>query len=386
MKISFFSLCFLLSVLVVNGQVNSSWAKSVGGNSDDGGNSLTIDNTGNLYITGNFGSGGGTDFDPGIGVKFLPSNGSQDIFIMKLNSLGELIWAKSIGGTGIDYGKSIVVDNEDSNIYITGYFTGTVDFDPSSGTYNLSTPGNQDGDIFILKLDSNGNFIWAKNFTGSASNIHTDVGHSIDIDISGNILITGSFAGRADFDPGSGVHNRGTVSNATTNVFVLKLKPNANFLWAKSFDGPSWNGGESITSDEEGNVYTTGYFNKIVDFDPDTSIYNLGSGTISGYNSTFISKLDSNGNFVWAKAKLHTHSHLSSIVVGNYGSIYSTNGFKSISKLDSLGNYIWSNTFGWDNASIALDSIENLYVTGPGHISKIDSGGELIVESKNRMV
>ena len=111
------------------------WAKGIGGTSYDIGYSITTDASGNIYTTGYF--NGTVDFDPGGGTFNLTSVGGMDIFISKVNSSGDFLWAKGIGGTSDDYGKSITTD-ESGNVYTTGYFVGTGDFDPSSSTFNLT--------------------------------------------------------------------------------------------------------------------------------------------------------------------------------------------------------------------------------------------------------
>ena len=87
------------------------------------------------------------------------------------------------------------------NVYTTGYFQGTVDFDPGAGTFNLTSAGLQD--IFISKLDAAGNFVWAKQLGGTLN----DVGYSIALDTSGNVYTTGFFRDTVDFDPGAGTFN-----------------------------------------------------------------------------------------------------------------------------------------------------------------------------------
>src|SRR5690606_23904636 len=143
---------------------------------------------------------GTVDFDPGVGVYNLTSLGYDDIFIQKLDSNGDFLWAKRMGSTGSNIGHSIAVDTA-GNVYTTGTFGGTVDFDPGVGTFNLTSAGGVD--IFIQKLDSNGDFLWAKRMGG----IGREQGSSITIDALGNVYTTGSFEEEVDFDPGVGIYN-----------------------------------------------------------------------------------------------------------------------------------------------------------------------------------
>ena len=122
------------------------WAKSFGGTSNDYGYAVTVDASGNVYTIGEF--LGTADFDPGTGTNNLSSNGEPDVFVQKLNPLGNLLWAKSFGGTGSDFGYSAA--DASGNVYTTGYFSGTVDFDPGTGTTNLTSNGSLD--VFVQKL------------------------------------------------------------------------------------------------------------------------------------------------------------------------------------------------------------------------------------------
>ena len=137
--ITSYILFFLLLCNISLSQVNLDWVKSFGDGGVDIGNSITVDGSGNVYTTGTF--EGTVDFDPGAGTYNLSSNGSRDIFVQKMDASGNLLWAKSFGGTGIDSGNSITIDGS-GNVYTTGQFQNTVDFDPAAGAYNLSSNGS----------------------------------------------------------------------------------------------------------------------------------------------------------------------------------------------------------------------------------------------------
>ena len=145
-----------LSTAIQSQNINLEWAISVGSIPNDWGKSITTDTMGNVYVTGVFQDS--VDFDPDTSTFSLKSNGDWDIFILKLDKSGKLIWAKSIGGTSREEVFSIALDAY-ANVYVTGYFRGTADFDPGTSTFNLTSNG--DNDIFILKLDNRGNINWA---------------------------------------------------------------------------------------------------------------------------------------------------------------------------------------------------------------------------------
>jgi len=177
---------------MLNAQPTLQWAIRVGGPNNDKGSSVAVDGSGNVYSTGYF--EGTVDFDPGPGVVDLTSGaGSRAIFILKLDALGNYIWAKRIGANIFEsssIGNSITVDGT-GNVYVTGYFYHTVDFDPGTGITNLTSAGM--ADVFVLKLDGLGNYVWAKGFGAH----HQDFGFSITVDGSGNVYTIGSFRNTA---------------------------------------------------------------------------------------------------------------------------------------------------------------------------------------------
>jgi hypothetical protein len=356
---------------------NFVWAKQFGANGQDVGYSIATDNNGNLYATGHF--MGTIDFDPGIGTYNLTSNGNNDIFILKLNSSGNFIWAKQFGGTNNDIGRSVVVDDM-NNIYTTGNFTEIVDFDPNGGVYNLTA--NSNSDIFISKLDSNGSFIWAKQIAGTNEAFCLN----LTLDTANNIYYTGYFTGTYDFDPSTNNYN---LTSTTTDVFVSKLDSNGNFVWAKQIEGNAPGiYSHSITTDDSSNIYITGYFYDTIDFDPSINTYNL---TSNGSSDIFISKLDVNGNFIWAKNLGGSSGEIGlSIKSDSYDNIYTTGYFQGnvdfdpntsmynltslgnrdifILKLNNNGNFVGANQFGGINDDygneIAIDELGNIYLTG----------------------
>ena len=201
---------------------NFSWAKKMGGIGTEKPNSLDLDSVGNIYITGTFEQK--ADFDPSTNVANLTSNGGLDVFIVKLNESGKLLWANSIGDRKNEYSGSITVDKQ-GNVYVSGSFIDTVDFDPGSRKHTLiSKPKlNEDGseDIFILKLSSNGNFNWVQQYGESG----TDRAISSIVDNNGNLITMGKFAEEVDFDADTGTYYlKATVKGYSTG-FILRLSP-----------------------------------------------------------------------------------------------------------------------------------------------------------------
>lgn len=295
-------------------------------------------------------------------------------------------WVKSFGSTNNQQNSWSIVTDASGNVYTTGSGKGTIDFDPGPGVSNLSL--DADGDIFVLKLDANGAFLWARTFGSNTPGI-TEIGYSIVTDLSGNVYTIGIFAGTADFNPGPGIYNLTSVGLA--DIFLQKLDSNGFFLWAKSFGADDYEYGYDIALDPEGSIYTTGYFSGTADLDPDVSAtYYLEA---EGQTDAFIQKLDPNGNLVWARnfgGQSQFDTNPTSIVVDELGNSYaagtfsgnvdfdpgmntnnqtSSGGFDSfIEKLDVSGNFVWAKTFGGAGqdyiTSVELDHFGNIYTTG----------------------
>ncbi len=372
-------LSVLLVFLIVNGELiaqSFQWAKQAGGTGDDSGNAITADALGNIYTVGNF--QGTADFDPGLDTLALTSLGAQDVFVSKLNATGNLLWAKKIGGTNVDYGNGITVDAS-GNIYTIGCFLETGDFDPSTGTFNLTSAGSYD--VFVSKLNASGDFVWAKRMGGTGA----DVGTSIAIDANGYIYITGTFQDTANFSSGS---TYSLTSVGSEDIFVAKLDVSGNTIWLKQMGGIANDYVSSIALDASGDVYTAGYFNGTADFDPDNGSFNL---TSVGGIDVFISKLNNAGNFVWAKQMGGPLiDYANSITIDASGNVYTTGLFNNtadfnmatgtstltsignedafIAKLNSTGNFIWAKQMGGTDFdagnSITTDASGNVYTTG----------------------
>ncbi|MDO6596436.1 SBBP repeat-containing protein [Oceanihabitans sp. 2_MG-2023] len=352
------------------------WAKQIGGNVNQESLDITLDASGNIYTTGWF--DGTVDFNPSGDVFNLSATGSRDVFISKLDSSGNFIWAKRFGSFGYDQAYSIDVDDS-GNIYITGWFESTVDFDPGLGEFNITSNGGYDA--FILKLDANGDFIWAKNIGGSSY----DIGYSVVGDANG-VYLTGRFQGTADFDPNASVYN--LTATGLIDVFTVKLSTAGDFEWATQYGTTNSNIGEAVEVDAFGNVYTLARFKGTVDFDPSATEFNL---TSFGADDIAIVKLNANGDFVWAKQMggAGTEEPTEMVIDAN-GNIYTTGYFSNVadfdpsaaqsmltsqgsfdvfvSKLDANGDYVWAKQLGGtgsdDGKGLDVDNLGNVYLSG----------------------
>lgn len=354
------------------------WAKQLGGS---GGfieaEEIALDGNNNVYVVGQFQLS--ADFDPGAGMVSMTSNSAKDVFILKLDASGNFLWARQFGGgSGINEGHSLEVDNS-GNVFLGGYFSETADFDPGAGVTSLTSFGQGDG--FIIKLDATGNFGWAKQFGGT----NDDLIRSVKLDGSGNIICTGSFWGTADFDPNAGTQNLNSFGSL--DIFVLKLDSNGNFTWVKQFGGAGGDQGYSLASDASGNIYSTGYFTGIADFDPSAGTSEL---TAAGSADAYVSKLDPSGNLIWTKQlggdgadyplEMIVNAAGKSYVIGQFGgtcdfdpdastaSLSSNGGSDAfVAILNTDGSYSYAMQLGGTNADYGFDiAIDNdsFYSTG----------------------
>lgn len=413
---SVYTTLFVLMVLVLSSQ-SLVWAKRIGSAEIDLCTSIASDAAGNIYVTGFY--GGDIDLDPGPGTFTVSGgqNGTRSIFVLKVNSSGQYIWAKTFQSQSGQKasGNGITVDAS-GNVYIVGDFMGTVDFDPGSTTFTLSAPffGTPASDIFVCKLDSGGNFLWAKNIGG----ISNDIATSIACD-AGNLYIGGLYRGtNIDFNPGGSPMPLSAAG--LDDAFVLKMNQNGSSVWAKTMGSSGGDRVTAITNDGTGNVYTTGYYSGTADFDPSAvTAYTLPGFT--GTNSMFLSKLNANGDFVQALTfsgpSAYDNSEGRGIKVDAAGNIYTVGNFKNIVdvdpgpatytfqsvastsdiyvvRLDATGNFIYgkhifssnSNTANYAG-NIEVDNSGNVYVNGNGFSDlKLNPGNTTVYTAINNFI
>jgi len=342
---------------------NILWAKQAGGINVDVGCRIAADCYGNIFITGYFRKT--VTFDS-ITLNEVGGKGFSDIFIVKYDMLGNVLWAKQAGGNLDDGGIDIDTD-ESGNIIVTGCFQGTVTF----GLITLTSTGKSD--FFIAKYDASGNVLWAKQAGGK----YDDYGCGIAIDGSGNSLVTGFFQDRITF---------GTIAlNAAggkydRDIFVAKYDASGNVLWAKQAGGTLYDSGMDITTDRAGNSIVTGYFRGTTTFDAITL-------TSAGYEDIFIAKYDVSGYILWAKSAGGDSTDVGKgIVADNAGNIFLTGYFRNtayyddislkssgeseifVTKYDESGNITWVERAGGTDddkgESIAIDHLGNCMIIG----------------------
>lgn len=342
------------------------------------------DQAGNVYTVGSF-SSGSMDFEPGPGVTLLDASNGQR-FLTKISNSGQLIWAKQFGLATVN---AMTIDGSGS-LYITGSFTGTVDFNPDpSITSNMTTTGNA-AFLFILKLDPDGQYV---NALQIGSGVGGATGRDIVVDGSGNVYTTGTFTRTVDFDPGPGSTTLTTgvtgaqVFQNITDVFICKLNAIWGFEWARKIGNPATNEiGTGIAVDATNHVIVTGTFPGIVDFDPGSGTTNL---TSAGGTDVFVCQLNSDGSFGWARQMggpaddrstgiaadanntLYTTGSFQGAAVFNPGSTTLTTAGGTdifVCQLADNGSFGWAIQMGGPNDdsanAIAIDATNKVYTTG----------------------
>jgi hypothetical protein len=349
---------------------NFIWVKAIGGPGNDFAASIDIDSSGDILLTGYFTET--CDFDPGPAIYPLSTGTLTSDFICKLDGQGDFIWAKKFHGT-VNYGPFHLLMGQGNNYYVAGSFEGTVDLDPGTGVYNVTAIGNSEA--FILKMNSNGNFVWAKTIAGwslgglidfdpsgnicflggfvgvtdldpgpGVFTVGTNTASSgsfiikfdtngnfiwgkeenfpaefLKIAPSGNMYVSGSFGSGFDFDPGPATYNIPYIG--WTDIFIGKLDNSGNILWGYSLGGSEYDSPLSVTMDAQENIYIAGRFRTTVDFDagPGTKIFTtIGPGADDG----FVIRIGSDGVLHWAAHIKGNMVYAIGCTLDNAGNIY----------------------------------------------------------------
>lgn len=292
-----------------------------GGIAQDEANAVTQDSAGNVYTVGVFAQT--TDFDPGPGTAAMTAAGGRDVFIQKLDVNGNFLWAQRFGCSGwFNDGNSVALD-AGGNVYVVGDFGGMCDFDPTAGVTTLASTS---ASTFIVKLDANGAFVWAETFAGTGLN----AGSSVQVDASSNVVVAGLFSGTVDFDPGVAVSSKTTAGGF--DGFVTKLSPSGSLLWVRTFGGPSDELIRSVRVDPVGGVTVSGWFSGTADLDPGAAV---AAFTSAGGTDAFVARLDAAGAFAWAEQfGGSADDRALGLSVDGSANVYVTGGFLGVADFD----------------------------------------------------
>jgi hypothetical protein len=282
---------------------NFIWVRTMGGDYDDLISAITIDDLGNLIVVGDFWLDLTFEGDPSSQV--FNAEGYTDIFLCSYSPEGNFLWAKTWGGSDKDY-ANVICDDSSGNIYVGGAFSGIADFDP--GPDSVLRTAHQQTEAFIEKFNPAGDFIWVNTWGSEPYDVYNfrNFVSGIDVDANGNVYCSGSFQGIVDFDPGLGEDFHEVVGwspnppNPYSDIFMSKFSSAGEYQWVKTWGGINGDMGYDLAIDNSANINVLGYFEGTVDFDPGPGVYELTE--TSDYSDPFISRFDTDGNFIWAKS------------------------------------------------------------------------------------
>ena len=385
--LSFLSLIFQLGAIITVAQTPDwLWAKSAGGSTSDEPYAVATDASGNVYIAGYFWSSSIT-----FGSFTLTNSGTAyDLFLVKYDNAGNVLWAKSVGqGNGLDVAFSVTTDAAGS-IYLAGYFTSSY---LVFGADTITNSNAGASDLFLVKYNNTGNVLWAKSAGGNFD----DEAYSVTAEAGGNILIAGGFYSSSLIFGSDTLTN----SSAGTDMFLVKYDNAGSVLWAKSSGGSNNDEAYSVTADAGGNIVVAGYFiSPTITFGSFT-LTNVGAN----YRDMFLVKYDNAGSVVWAKRaggssgefanSLTSDAGGNIYVAGHFGSdtlIFGTDTLTNagnydmfLAKYDNSGNVVWAKSAGGspvDEAhSVTTDVGGNIYVTGYFNSSMIIFGSDTLLNS-----
>lgn len=319
---------------------------------------LKTNGNGDIYATGYFADT--LFYEDKNGSQYAVSNGSFDIFYMKLSSSGVIQWLKTYGDIYDDQGSGISITNS-GDIYVTGYFAEYVQFDPS-----VDTLYGRFYDLFVLKFDSTDMFQWV--YSSKFENLYTSIEpSSIEVNEFGDIFITGKYNDyddeAVDFDPGP--DSTFLIDGTGPSGFLMKIDTSGIFQWAKRYSTNS-SYGIDLACDAAGNVLLTGYLGSgSIDFDTTSS---EGDVTSTNGGSFYLLKLNTAGDFIWVKhfqPAQYTTSQGLQIALDDQEDIYLSGTFDGNIDADpGVGSYLLTKTPG---------------ATNDAFITKLDQDGKFVM-------
>lgn len=368
-----------------------SWqmAFQAGYNGNESVSSIAVDASGNTFMTGSF-----TSSYINFGTFSLLNNfsGTSDIFLVKIDPSGTVVWAKTYGGADGDQGNGIAIDALGNVIFTGWYASSSITIESTV----LNNVGTSSSDIFIAKYDTDGNLIWAKSVGGSVN----DRGYAVSCDANSNVFVTGWYSS-ATLNFGTGnLNNAGTTTN---DVFLAKYDENGNAQWAKTIGGSGMDVSKACATDLVGNTYVVGGFSSATINCGISTLTNASSGTYD----LFIAKYDPTGTELWATGVGGVYDEVGSGIAISGSNIYLTGSFSSaniafgstpvltnastgssdifIASYSSTGTANWSKASGGidseEGKCISVDAAGNTYISGFFISSSINFGANTLTNS-----
>jgi len=265
------------------------WVQTWGGYYSDA-QDIAMGTDGSIVVTGMYTQSIDLDPGPGEDLHLSPNRGC---YVSKFTPPGDFNWGVSIDSSGEIFSNRVAVDNDD-NIYISGIFYATCDFDPGPGVYEMSPTTLKNA--FMMSLNANGEFRWAVRL-GDLSNYDIE---DISVNGSNEVVTTGEFYDLADFDP-SPTNEYILESYGESDIFVSIFNADGSWLWAGRVGSSGSDVGNSVNFDNQDNIYIVGGFTGIVDFDPSPNPLDKALRESNGGADAFLLSLEPNGNYRWAE-------------------------------------------------------------------------------------
>ncbi|MGZ4090511.1 MAG: T9SS type A sorting domain-containing protein [Bacteroidia bacterium] len=360
MKKLYIGMLLSLGLIALNAQTFN-WAKREGLWAYDYGYGIANDAAGNVYLAGKY------EMNAIFSGVTLPNQGNHDIYVAKYSPAGALTWIRTAGGYSGDYAHTLSCDN--SYVYIGGEIEGSGNIIKFIGSSITLVPqgGN---DAFVAKYDLNGNLLWARRGGGGSD----DKCLGVTSDPSGNVYMCGYFNNQATFGSTT------LYGSGNNDIFIAKLDPAGNFLWAKKAGSATRDEAKWVKCDAAGNVYICGMHGNGVVFGGQT-FYNP-----DGYFNSFVAKYSTSGALVWVRSFGGVYDDVAwSLTVDKYGKIIVAGEFNSsfyagnthlitsgnadvyIIAYDANGNAVWARKAGGNQPDrargIGTDG-SNIFITG----------------------
>ena len=311
------------------------WATSMGGSTSDYGRGISVDSSGNVYVTGYYYSSTLNVYSQGstIPATQLTLDGNSDAFIAKYLADGTVVWATKMTGTSLDYGYGISADSS-GNVYVSGSYLSTTLNVYSQGSTTPATQLSNSGsfDAFIAKYLANGDVAWAAKIAGSSP----DNGFDIAVDSSGNAYITGNFASSTlnVYSKNQAIPNAQLTNSGNYDGYIAKYLVDGTVDWAAKMSGSGTDQGLGIAVGNSGDVYVTGSYSSTT-----LNVYSQGSTTPAtqlsnsgNYDGAFVAKYSENGTSIWAAKMSGTdYDNGYGVSVDSSGNVYVIGRYNSSS-------------------------------------------------------
>jgi gliding motility-associated-like protein len=319
-RIYILSLFFLIAASAMEAQ-SWQWAKEANSAADELAWDLSCDTSSGVIYAGGYFKG---NISAAYGASFTVTGGGADGFVAKYDPNGNVLWAFKIGGSGEDEVRTVATDVS-GNVYASGYFTGTVDFDPGVASFNLTSTGMSDG--FLAKYTTSGTLIWAVKFGSTAE----DEAWKVTCDPAGNAYVTGQYNNSAVTFHSTSAATATTFSTAgQIDMFTCKYNPGGVVQWAISGGGSKDDIGYKVVADNS-NVYITGIFSNSFDLlstsGSTVSLLNSNSGNKS---DIFVAAYSQAGSFLWSTSAGSNEDDIGMGIAQDANNLYITGSIKGV--------------------------------------------------------